>query len=190
VPYFTMEDDEYWEVPERLRAITTNRKGRAEGGDAAPADRMDQVRSTQFILGDPNDDRSPAANVLDMPPGYGIGFHTHPCDVVMLVLKGSLHVPGKVLGPGDGMIADANEFYGPEIAGPDGCTRVEFFAEMRGFLEVTYQLEDGEPIVTRYLEELRPSFGRMGGMDEFWAMRDEVRAAISDRRRPEAPEGS
>lgn len=180
--YMTMEEDEYWDVPERLLPIGTNRKDRPEaatGSGSTGADLMAQLRSTQFVLGDPEDDDSPAANVIEMPPGYGIGYHTHPCDVFMVVLKGSLHVPGKVLHPGDGMVAKANEFYGPEVAGPEGCTRVEFFAAMRGFLEVTYLLKDESPIVTHYLSEPRPAFGQMGGMEEFRKLRDDVRAAIA-----------
>lgn len=70
----------------------------------------------------------------------------------MVVIKGSIYAGHKVLRPGDVMTAVAHEFYGPEVAGPQGCTRIEFFASLSGFLETSYEKTNGELLITRALD--------------------------------------
>jgi quercetin dioxygenase-like cupin family protein len=177
--YLTRDEDEYWDVPERLQSIVANRDELTAdmvGGEESLA-MLRAFRSTQFVLGDPNDDDAPAANVIQMPPGFAIPFHTHPCDVLMFVLKGSLYTEEKILRAGDCMTSRAHDFYGPEVAGPDGCTRVEFFANLRGILEVEYQREDGVEFTNHFLHESPPPNRELAGRA---VMRDLVRAVRTD----------
>ena len=140
-----MEDAEFWQNPERLAKLsyagTVLKTNDAPNVEFNPLHRS---RSRFFVLGDPNDDESPTAIVLQLPPGYGLPYHAHPADITMLVVKGSLYVPGRVLYPGDCQVAKAHEFYGPEVAGPDGCVRVEFFKTLKGATSVEYRTPDGD----------------------------------------------
>lgn len=144
--YLTIDDEEFWENPARLRKIGF--PGVVLKADEAvaidDADLPYRSRSSYFVLGEPEDDTAPTAIVLRMPPGYALPYHSHPADIFMLVLRGALYVPGAVLHPGDGLEAKAHEFYGPEVAGPDGCTRVEFFGSLEAATTVEYETPDGE----------------------------------------------
>lgn len=185
--YLKMDDPEYWVNPERLE-----RMGRVK--DLVPKDSnprllemMAKARSSHFVLGDPNDDDEPAALVLQIPSGYGLPYHAHSCDIFMLVIAGSLYTPRGVLGPGDCQQASAGEFYGPEVAGPDGCTRVEFFAHLRGSTSVMYMKEDGEPLLADGMTEEPPNlrgirFRGGPGSSEFTELVARVRADMDAAR--------
>jgi anti-sigma factor ChrR (cupin superfamily) len=100
--------------------------------------------STQlFVLGDGDDAEAPAVLVLDMPAGYELFRHAHPCHRVEVVVKGSLRAGERVLVPGDVMTADPGEWYGPHVAGPEGCTTVEVFTTLDGVFRVTARGTDG-----------------------------------------------
>jgi len=158
--YVTADESAFWAVPDRLAVIQTRKaKAKAEGREMA------DFRSTQFILGEPDDDTAPAAYYLEIPPFGVIPFHSHDCDVFMVVIKGSLYVPGKALFPGDAMTARAGEWYGPEVAGPAGCSRIEFLTNQRGFLDVTFRRRDGEVFVNNALDDLPPASAELAGME-------------------------
>ena len=140
----SQDEDEFWENPPRLDKLGFPGTVVKSDERIVDEDSPYRSRSSFFVLGDPDDDSAPTATVLRIPPGYGLPYHAHSCDIFMLVLKGTLHVPGRVLKPGDGQFARAHEFYGPEVAGPEGCTRVEFFADLEGATSVEYRLPDGE----------------------------------------------
>lgn len=143
--YLKMDEKEFWENPEAFKQITFAGRVQKSGKQAiAEADLPYTSRSSYFVLGDPDDETAPTGTVLRMPPGYTLPHHAHPTDIFMLVLRGTLYVPGAKLGPGDGLTAKAHEFYGPEVAGPEGCTRVEFFSSRAGATNVEYQTPDGE----------------------------------------------
>lgn len=182
MPYMKVEDDEYWAAPEMFQQMHRDRGVRAETGDGLGPRMRELVRnfrSTQFILGDPDDLSTPAANVIDMPPGYGLPHHAHDCDVFMLVLRGTLHVPGKVLHPGDGMTAHAHEFYGPEVAGPEGCLRVEVFQSLTGLTDTEYIRSNGEVFTfSAYETGKTPPYRELGGMEEFRGLLNAVRSQM------------
>src|SRR5262249_4266042 len=90
------------------------------------------VRLRAFVMGDPDDLATPTAAVLEMPAGYELQRHAHPCERLEVIVAGSLLVDGEVLGPGDVMASGAGEMYGPHVAGPDGCTTVEIFSSITG----------------------------------------------------------
>ena len=93
--------------------------------------------SQLFVLDDdPPAWASPAAVLLEMPPGYVLFRHAHICHRFEVVVKGSLEAGGRVLGPGDVMTARPGEMYGPHRAGPDGCTTLEVFGSLEGVFRV------------------------------------------------------
>lgn len=95
------------------------------------------------MLGDESSDDPPAVVVLEMPPGYVLFRHAHVCHRFEVIVKGSLSVDGRVLGPGEVMTARPGEWYGPHVAGPEGCTSVEVFGTLDGVFRVLAESEDG-----------------------------------------------
>jgi hypothetical protein len=169
-------------APERLRPIQEQREEifRALGHDSLGAFEAQATdRFVQFVLGDPEDNKTPAANLIEIPAYFPLPRHTHDCDVLMVVIKGSIYADDKVLRPGDVMTAIAHEFYGPEVAGPEGCARIEFFASLSGFLETSYEKTNGELLVVRPLDSAGEVFDprELVGFDELEAL---SRAAKAD----------
>jgi hypothetical protein len=109
------------------------------------------LRLSFFALGDPEDPRTAVANMLEMPPNFVLPRHAHDCERLEIVVRGTLEVDGEILGPGDVSIARPMEMYGPHVAGPEGCTTLEFFSSMKGVGQVILDQPEGVE-VTRYLE--------------------------------------
>ena len=126
--YYSMDEPAYWETPERWRSIV---------------DRPDR-RMTYFAIGE--GDEAPAAGVLEMPPGYVVTRHAHDCERFEVIIKGSLDVGERTLYPGDVMVAHPGQLYGPHVAGPDGCTSVEFFSRQAAAGGAIVELEDGTKV--------------------------------------------
>lgn len=127
-----MQDPEYWQVPEARRGTS---------------ERLDDVRLGYFLLGE-DAPETPRVLVMDMQPGFVIPRHAHGCERFEVVVKGSLHVGDDVFGPGDVLTAHADEFYGPKLAGPEGCMTVEVFAQ-QGPSAALYELDDGSAAYLR-----------------------------------------
>ena len=182
MPYMKVEEPEYWEAPEMFQAMHEDRQRRADNADSLPPHMREIIRkfrSTQFLMGPPDSSDTPAANVISMPPGYALPHHAHDCDVFMLVLRGSLYAPGKVLGPGDGMTASAGEFYGPEVAGPDGCLRVEFFGKLQGLTDTLYMRNNGEVFNYSAFEKGdTPPYRELAGMEPLKDLLSAVRTQM------------
>ena len=143
-----LTDDEYWN---------------SSPLDLAPiVDRTTSRRAAMFRLGEEGED-APLAEVLEMPPWYVIIRHAHLCHRFEVVTKGSMYVDGRIIGPGDVMIAGPGEFYGPKVAGPDGCIAVEFFAKPEGIAgPIIYELPDGSTTSVNYMiGEQRPEDSRV-----------------------------
>jgi hypothetical protein len=117
-----MSDPDYWVVPPNYI-------------------QMDGIRSSHMLLG-PDLPSTPRIVVLEMQPGFILPRHHHGCARFEMIVKGSLHAGDEVLHPGDIMTADANETYGPKVAGPDGCVTVELFADQQSSGS-RYELDDG-----------------------------------------------
>jgi anti-sigma factor ChrR (cupin superfamily) len=97
-----------------------------------------------FVLGDdPDSPDSPAVVLLDLPPGYVLFRHAHICHRLEVVVNGSLKTEGRILEPGDTMTARPGEWYGPNVAGPDGCTTIEVFGSLDGVFRVLAESDDG-----------------------------------------------
>lgn len=183
MPYMTMDEPEFWRAPGRLGRIQEVREQFLEKPDDARQEAVETisgVRSVQFPLGDPESDATPVANLVEFPAMFPLPRHTHDCDVFMIVVKGSMYADGKIIRPGDVMTAKANELYGPEVAGPDGCTRVEFFGAMSGLLGVIYEKLNGETFTTNGLTEAGVVDPReLTGIDDLRALRRAVRADMA-----------
>jgi len=79
---------------------------------------------------------APTVVMLDMPPGYVLFRHAHICHRFEVVVKGSMRAGDRTLVPGDVMVAQPGEFYGPHVAGPEGCTTAEVFGTLEGVFRV------------------------------------------------------
>jgi quercetin dioxygenase-like cupin family protein len=165
MPHLSPQEPEYWAVPEKYAPMV----------DLSPTMRM-----TWFILGDDDSEDAPAAMVLDMQPGHVIARHAHDCERVEIVVSGSLDVGDHVLGPGEIMVAHPGEFYGPHVAGPDGCMTLEVFSAARETHQIVYQAEDGTVVKPDTLAgEFRPR--RLAGMEGVRAKVAMVLAAVAAR---------
>jgi hypothetical protein len=150
VANISMTEAAYWTVPERL----------------APLARSDEEmgRTTFWNLG-PDDPSTPLIALLDMPPGRVIARHAHQCERFEMVVRGSLDVGDRMLHPGDVMTAAPGEFYGPKVAGPEGCTTVEVFSKQVGVAgEILYELTDGSQVGVDHLAGERPP-AELAGME-------------------------
>ena len=120
MPMFSMDNDpEFWQAPGRFAEMP------------AVAEQLG-ARISFFPLGDSESDASPICVVFEMQPGYVIQRHAHPCERFEIVVRGSISAGDRTLVPGDVMIAGNGEVYGPKVAGPEGCTTVEVFANAPG----------------------------------------------------------
>jgi hypothetical protein len=111
-----------------------------------------------FVLGDEGDPTAPAVVVLDMPPGYVLFRHAHLCHRFEVVVKGTLRAGDDVLGPGAVMTAAPGEWYGPHVAGPEGCTTVEVFGTLDGVFRVLAESKTGSREFDFRAGELPPDY--------------------------------
>ena len=145
MPDYSMEEDrDYWQAPERFRALF---------------DKMHSlgVRVSYFPVGDADNDSTPVAVVVEMKPGFVIMRHAHPCDRFEVIVRGTLETEDRVLRVGDVMTSVAGEMYGPKTAGKDGCTTIEVFGTASG---VTKRIEErpGGKVETVDLEQFDVAF--------------------------------
>jgi hypothetical protein len=132
MPVHTPDDPSYW-TPDAFFASVS--AVAAEYG----------LRIRHHALGPLDDeDHTPVAAILEMPPGYVLPRHAHNCERLEVVIAGSLTVDGRDLGPGTVLRSGGSEFYGPHVAGPDGCTTVEIFAALRGVGRIMLDDESGQ----------------------------------------------
>jgi hypothetical protein len=102
----------------------------------------------------------PAAYLLQMPPGYVLFRHGHPCYRWEVVVQGSLEIgDGRVATTGDVFTALPGELYGPHTAGPEGCTTIEVFSELDAMFRLLVEGPDGQPLeIETRNGELPPDF--------------------------------
>jgi hypothetical protein len=132
--YLDPDDDASWGLaPDFLRHVVDVHRER--GG-----------RMAYHLLGDIDDD-PPTALVLELAPGQVINRHAHGCERMEVIVRGSLLVGERVFGPGTVMRARSHELYGPHVAGPDGCTTVEFFSRLADAYRPIYETDAGRVVV-------------------------------------------
>ena len=120
MPYFAIDEPGFWSIgPESLEWMRVM------------ADALD-VQFARFPLGDPEDEATPFASVLRMPPNFELWRHKHDCYRFEAIVEGTLTVDGTVRGPGTIMTSAPGEAYGPYFVGPNGCVTIEIFSARRG----------------------------------------------------------
>jgi hypothetical protein len=145
MPDYSMDEDpDYWQAPERFRALFE--KMHSLG-----------VRVSYFPLGDADKDTTPVAVVVEMKPGFVIMRHAHPCDRFEVIVRGTLEAEDRILRVGDVMVSAAGELYGPKTAGKDGCTTIEVFGTAAGVTKRIEERADGGT-VTVDLEQFDVAF--------------------------------
>jgi hypothetical protein len=158
VPYYSLDDEGFWAIgPESLDWMRV------------VAEAID-VQFARFPLGDPDDENTPFASVLCMPPNYELWRHKHDCHRFEAIIKGSIRVGDRTLGPGDFMTSAPNEPYGPYYAGPEGCVTVEIFSTRKGLSTIID--DDTDPRAVGFLR------GLMDDPDPI--RRDAARIAFAD----------
>jgi anti-sigma factor ChrR (cupin superfamily) len=148
MPDYSMDENpDYWQAPERFRALFE--KMHSLG-----------VRVSYFPIGDPNNDDTPVAVVVEMKPGFVIMRHAHPCNRFEVIVRGTLEAEDRVLHVGDVMTSAAGEMYGPKKAGKDGCTTIEVFGAASG---VTKRIEEraGGTVETVDLNQFAVAFAHL-----------------------------
>jgi len=148
MPNYSMDHDaEFWQAPDRFRVLF----------ELAP---KNGSPSSFFPMGDPDDDETPVAVVVNWEPGYVITRHAHTCERFEIVVRGRINDGTRDLVPGDVMTSHAYEFYGPKVAGPEGCTTVEIFSAATGVYQRVSEDENGVPRVHNLLTEFASVFSR------------------------------
>jgi hypothetical protein len=103
------------------------------------------LRLAYFLMGD-SAANAPVAVALEIAPGESIPRHAHTCHRFEIVVRGTLHADGVTLKPGDVMISEPGVLYGPNIAGPEGCTTYEIFGDYEGARSTLLPDENGEMV--------------------------------------------
>ena len=99
-----------------------------------------------FLMGDASEN-PPTVLALEMKPGEIQARHSHPCHRFEIVAKGTLTTEsGRVLEPGDVMISEPHQPYGPSQAGPDGCVTFEIFSFFSGSYRGSLVFDDGDEV--------------------------------------------
>lgn len=146
MPNYSMDEDAaFWQAPGRFSVL-----------DAKSP--LINTRASWFPMGDVNNDGTPVAMVFKMEPGYVITRHAHPCHRFEVVVRGSIDTGDRVLVPGDVMISEPNEFYGPKTAGKDGCTTIEIFSTAIGAVSRMVEGEDGTVQTVNLVEQFEVGF--------------------------------
>ncbi len=115
MPFMSITDPEFWKIcPKELELIPQSMEG--TGGGVA-----------YFVMGERKDD-APTVVALKMAPNWVLPRHAHDCYRFEVIVQGTLDVGDRILKVGDVMVSEPNTFYGPHIAGPEGCTTFEIFS--------------------------------------------------------------
>jgi anti-sigma factor ChrR (cupin superfamily) len=115
MPFMSIDDPEFWKnCPQSLELISKSMEG--TGGGVA-----------YFVMGEPKDN-APTVVALRMAPNWVLPRHARDCYRFEVAVQGTLDVGERVLKVGDVMVSEPTIFYGPRVAGPEGCTTFEIFS--------------------------------------------------------------
>jgi anti-sigma factor ChrR (cupin superfamily) len=130
MPFMSIDDAEFWKnCPKGLELIPKSMEG--TGGGVA-----------YFVMGEPKDN-APTVVALRMAPNWVLPRHAHECYRFEVVVQGTLDVGERILKVGDVMFSEPKSFYGPHVAGPEGCTTFEIFSNHAASHEVVLDLANG-----------------------------------------------
>ena len=85
-----------------------------------------------FALGDATDPHHATLVVTKFAPGAELPTHSHDSVFCDAVVEGSMIVGDQTNPRGTIRLVPSKAEYGPSIAGPDGCTLLEFYADETG----------------------------------------------------------
>jgi hypothetical protein len=85
-----------------------------------------------FALGDATDPHHATLVVTKFSPGAELPAHSHDSVFCDAVVEGSMIVGGQANPKGTIRLVPSKVGYGPSIAGPEGCTLLEFYADDTG----------------------------------------------------------
>jgi len=144
--YFKVSDPDFFDAitPEEMRWTGQATREVMPGWDLG-----------SIVLGDDSSDPNvPVASMLKIAAGDTLPKHAHDCFRVEVIVQGSITLPGgDVLTSGDVMFSRPGEFYGPHIAGPDGCLSVEIFSAARGTAPIADETDGSSSDVTGRVHE-------------------------------------
>lgn len=101
-----------------------------------------RVRSAIIDLGDPDDPDRPLVAVIEYAPNITVRPHTHPSDYCSIVVRGSVEVTRQQHGVGSIRFVKAGTVYGPLVAGPEGTTLIDIFADRNGYVADWGKVDD------------------------------------------------
>ena len=137
------DDEGYWESPAELRRLVDR-----------PTNNGVVLKYMPMREGDFD---APGGILLEMPPGFVLYRHAHECPRIEVVVRGTLEVGGTTMRQGSIMTAESHEMYGPHVAGPEGCTTIEFFESFAASWKTIYSTPRGPVQVNALDGDLRPS---------------------------------
>jgi len=85
------------------------------------------IKSSQFKIGDDDDEQAPVVLIGTWPPGATVGPHSHVSDYAEIIIAGSQQVTRRWHHAGDVRIVKGGTTYGPLVAGPEGVTVLIIF---------------------------------------------------------------
>jgi hypothetical protein len=91
------------------------------------------LRQKVFTLGEEGDKTRPLLLVTRFPPNAVLPRHYHQDVFMDAVVAGSSNIAGEWHEAGTVRWFPARAMYGPVVAGPDGCTLLEFYVDDPGF---------------------------------------------------------
>jgi hypothetical protein len=100
-------------------------------GDVAPREFLAQMHGERraVVHGQVlewNADRFVAYTRYD--PGFIIARHAHKSDALIFILEGEVRIGERNCPPGTLVVLEKDTFFGPLVAGPQGCTFLESYA--------------------------------------------------------------
>jgi hypothetical protein len=91
------------------------------------------LRQKVFTLGEEGDKTRPLLLITRFPPNAVLPRHYHQDVFMDAVVAGSSNIAGEWHEAGTVRWFPAKAMYGPVVAGPDGCTLLEFYVDDPGF---------------------------------------------------------
>jgi hypothetical protein len=124
-------------------AYSASSRGRYETfiDDPRWQEHPDGSRTVSIFFGEEDDGL--AVFGYHVPSSYRFPPHFHQTHYMSVILAGSLRVGRKWYRNGDFRMQEQGSVYGPEEAGPTGCTMLNIFADRRGLYPSL--LSDTEP---------------------------------------------
>jgi len=104
----------------------------------------DRVQSALVDFGDPADPQRPVVMFVRYAPGITVRPHAHDADYCSIVVQGEVEVTRERHTVGSVRFVSAGTTYGPLVAGPEGTTLIDVFADRNGIFPRWAKVADDE----------------------------------------------